>query len=184
MLVDCGMSLMIELPSGADVLDFNRRRWAEIVEDPELAKVPGKVETNRHGQVLMMPPATGGHSSRQGEIGYQLRLLLGGRALPECPISTVDGVRAADVGWYSDARFVEVDGQLVFERAPEICVEVGSPSNSKRELEEKAALYFEAGAEEVWLCQLDGRMQFFLKEGPLAGGVCSAICSDFPETIT
>jgi len=29
------------------------------------------------------------------------------------------------------------------------------------EMKEKRALYFEAGAEEVWFCRRDGRMEFF-----------------------
>ena len=48
----------------------------------------------------------------------------------------------------------------MLERAPEICVEVLSPSNSEPEMNEKRALYFEAGAHEVWICDLDGKMEF------------------------
>mgnify|MGYP001313879954 CR=1 FL=1 len=36
--------------------------------------------------------------------------------------------------------------------APEICLEILSPSNSIVEMEMKRALYFEAGAREVWEC--------------------------------
>ena len=36
-------------------------------------------------------------------------------------------------------------------RAPELCIEVVSPSNSRKELREKVAAYLEAGAEEVWI---------------------------------
>jgi Uma2 family endonuclease len=35
--------------------------------------------------------------------------------------------------------------------APEICIEVVSPSNSVKELEEKKSAYLAAGAEEVWI---------------------------------
>jgi hypothetical protein len=35
---------------------------------------------------------------------------------------------------------------IVLERAPEICVEIISPSNTESEIQEKQALYFEAGA--------------------------------------
>jgi hypothetical protein len=44
--------------------------------------------------------------------------------------------------------------------APEICIEVLSPSNSQLEMVEKRALYFEAGAAEVWTCDLDDSMTF------------------------
>ena len=36
-------------------------------------------------------------------------------------------------------------------------VEVKSASNSQAEMETKAALYVEAGAEQVWMASLDGQ---------------------------
>jgi Uma2 family endonuclease len=48
----------------------------------------------------------------------------------------------------------------VLERAPKICVEIISPSNTAAEIEEKRALYFEAGAQEGWTCGLDGELRF------------------------
>jgi Uma2 family endonuclease len=45
--------------------------------------------------------------------------------------------------------------------APEICVEVLSESNTVEEMTEKRELYREAGAEEVWLVEHDGRIRFF-----------------------
>ncbi|GAB5521337.1 MAG: hypothetical protein RhofKO_35880 [Rhodothermales bacterium] len=49
--------------------------------------------------------------------------------------------------------------------APEICVEALSPGNTGAETTEKRRLYFEAEAEEVWLCDIDGHMQFFMSDG-------------------
>ena len=58
------------------------------------------------------------------------------------------------------------------ERAPEICVEVLSPSNSKPEMEEKRALFFEAGAQEVWICGFDGKMEFYTADLSAASRLC------------
>jgi Uma2 family endonuclease len=174
------MQLLIELPSRAEQIAFNRRRWEEICRDPVLSKFQGKVESNAFGKVIMMPPAAGEHSYRQGEIAFCLRKLLGGLALPECPVSTIDGVRAADVGWYSEERFERVRGQIAFEIAPEICVEVLSPDNTGPEMVAKRNLYLEAGAVEVWLCELDGRMRFFNHDGEIGA---STLCAGFPATI-
>ncbi len=47
-------------------------------------------------------------------------------------------------------------------------------------MQEKMALYFDAGAREVWLCETDGAMKFF------AGGEsvrASKLCPDFPAQI-
>ena len=150
-----------------------------MLHDSSLAGLPFKIETNAHGNILMTPPASGSHSQRQGDMVFLLRSILGGRALPECPISTIAGVRAADVGWYSDQRFTKIAGQIAFEIAPEICVEIRSPSNSESELAEKMQLYFEAGAEEVWFCTEDGSMTFFTKASSQAAPA-STLCPAFP----
>ena len=78
------------------------------------------------------------------------------------PWGCVDGVKVIDVVWMSPvyAARLEAQNPVALERAPEICVEVLSPSNSQPEMEEKMALYFEAGAHEVWICGLDGNLRF------------------------
>jgi Uma2 family endonuclease len=177
------MQLVIDLPSREEQLAFNRQRWEELCADPELAKLPGKIESNAHGQVLMMPPASGSHSFFQRTLCRLLEAGLGGFALPECPISTLDGVRAADVGWYSEDRFSQVRGQIAFEIAPEICVEVLSPCNTSGEMVAKKKLYFEAGAVEVWLCDETGKIRFFRTEQPSQAVPQSALCPDFPSAI-
>ena len=114
---------------------------------------------------------------------FLLHEKLDGFPLPEAPISTMDGVRAADVAWYSNERFSEVKGQIAFERAPEICVEVISPRNTKAEMLKKKRLYFDAGSDEVWFCELDGTMRFFLSAAADEEADRSSICADFPTGI-
>jgi Uma2 family endonuclease len=63
--------------------------------------------------------------------------------------------------------------------APEICVEVMSDSNDWEEMEEKRALYREAGAEEIWVVTQDGEVHFFADEEMDA----STIAPDFPQQI-
>src|SRR6266567_3539288 len=140
---------------------FNLRRWAELLADRELAKVEGRIETDRHGHIIMSPLPAPSHGSFQSEIGHLLRSLMdAGRMLTECPISTADGVKAADVAWASHECMRELGDRACFPRAPEICVEVLSPSNTEAEMREKMALYFDAGAREVWLCSASGAMSF------------------------
>src|SRR5213593_1840759 len=143
-------TLTLELPPRRTQTAFNLRRWAELLADRELAKVEGRVETDRHGHIIRSPPPAPSHGSYQLEIGHRLRnLLRTGRVLTECPISTADGVKAADVAWASPGRMRELGEQVCFPRAPEICVEVRSPSNTEAEIDEKMALYFDAGARDV-----------------------------------
>lgn len=177
------MLLTIELPPRCEQLAFNRRRWLELLEDETLARLPYKIETNAYGQVLMNPPATGDHSYLQSTILLTLRELLQGQPLTECPVSTVDGVKAVDVAWYSLERFQLVKGQPAFEVAPEICVEVISPSNVSSEMKHKRKLYFEAGAREVWFCEQDGSMAYYLSESADTSASASSLCPDFPHKI-
>jgi len=48
--------LTLELPPHKTRAAFNLRRWAELLADRELAKVEGRIETDRHGHIIMSPP--------------------------------------------------------------------------------------------------------------------------------
>lgn len=174
------MSLAIQLPLRKDQTEFNLRVWERLLADPELAKITGRIETDRHGHILVSPPPGSFHSSRQSRIAILLDRMLGGRALTECPLSTSDGVKAADVAWFSEIRYARAFDPRCFLESGEIAVEVISPSNTRAEMEEKMALYFDAGAIEVWFCDEDGGMRFVGKQGPLER---SLLCPDFPTRI-
>lgn len=49
--------------------------------------------------------------------------------------------------------------------APEVCVEVLSPSNTAPEMSEKVAAYLDAGAIEVWIVREDGGVEIMRKSG-------------------
>jgi len=174
-------TLTIKLPPQKEQTDFNLRRWNDLLADPEMAKIEGRVETDRFGHVIMSPPPFSKHSRFQGRIALLLgRHMSGGEVLTECPISTADGVRAADVAWASDDCIKELGNRSCFPRSPEICVEVLSPGNIDAEIQEKMALYFDAGAQEVWLCETSGAMKFFAGTKPVP---TSKLCPDFPVKI-
>src|SRR6185436_11022345 len=119
------------------------------------------------GQVIMNPPADPAHGGKQADLTVLLsRFAPTGKVIVECPISTSEGVKVPDLVWVSKERFASIGGKSAFTAAPEICVEVLSPSNTRNEIEEKRRLYFEAGAAEVWLCEREGRLRFFLKAAP------------------
>jgi Uma2 family endonuclease len=176
-------TLTIQLPSQQEQTEFNLRRWAELLTDPKLTKLEGRVETDRYGHILMTPPPGPSHGSYQFRIGSLLdRLMNKGRVLTECPISTADGVRAADVAWASADRIRELGNRVCFPRSPEICVEVLSPGNTDSEVQEKIALYLDAGATEVWICSESGSMRFFEANTPQPQ-TASRICPHFPTRI-
>jgi len=176
-------TLTLELPAQKTQTAFNLRRWAELLANRELAKVEGRIETDRHGHIIMSPPPAPSHGSFQAKIAHLLSdLLPEGRVLTECPISTADGVKASDVAWASPECMRNLAGQVCFPRSPEICVEVLSPSNTRAEIREKMALYFDAGAQEVWECVQNGSMKFFCAAGT-DSLPASKICPGFPRRV-
>jgi Uma2 family endonuclease len=125
-------------------------RYRELCDDPRLENVPGKIEIDQWGR-LLMSPATTYHGTLQAELCHRLKASLGGRVITEASVVTADRVMVADAAWVSD-DFVRRHGfETPLTGAPEICVEVVSPSNSRRELEEKIAGYLATGAVEVWI---------------------------------
>ncbi|MBI4662414.1 MAG: Uma2 family endonuclease [Verrucomicrobia bacterium] len=175
-------SVTIELPPQATQTQFNLRRWAELLADPEVAKIEWRVETDRYGHIVVMPPPAPKHGSFQSRIAFLLQTLLpDGRTITECPISTADGVKGADVAWASPERMAELGSHSCFPRSPEICVEVRSPDNTDAEIREKTALYIDAGAKEVWVCGDSGTMSFFGMG--LSSLSASKLCPNFPRQI-
>ena len=63
------MALTLELPPQKTQTEFNLRRWAELLADPQMARIEGRVETNRYGHVIMSPPPAPSHGSYQLRIG-------------------------------------------------------------------------------------------------------------------
>jgi Uma2 family endonuclease len=152
-------------------------RWEEVCRDPSLQDLPYKIELNAWGKVEMSP-ASNRHSRLQGIIALALGTQLkDGGVLPECSILTSIGIRVPDVAWASSS-FLAAYGEITpFMRAPEICVEVISPSNVEAEIEEKKRAYLAAGAEEVWLVSEEGSIRYFGASGEKAK-------SDFPVVVT
>jgi Uma2 family endonuclease len=140
-------------------------RWAELCSDPLLRDLPGKIELNAYG-VIEMSPASNRHALKQAAISNALsQQLPNGAALVECSIATTEGVRVPDVAWASSAFLAKHGEATPFPQAPEICVEVRSPSNSDEEMALKARLFLAAGAVEVWIVSEAGTWQIFDAQG-------------------
>lgn len=178
------MNALRDLPVIKDQTAFNLDRWDELCADPFWADIDGKIETDRYGQVIMNLPAEPGHGGMQADLVYLLtQALPAGKVIVECPISTSEGVKVADTVWVSARRLAQIDGRTAFSAAPEICIEVLSPSNTRNEIEEKRRLYLEAAAKEVWICERSGRMRFFLRGAPAVAAAKSAPCPKMPTRI-
>lgn len=91
-------------------------------------------------------------------------------------------MKGCDTTWASETRYESIYDARAHREAPEICVEVLSPRNTPEEMQEKKALYFAAGAEEVWFCKVDGTMRFFFDPESEANPH-SLRCPEFPQSI-
>jgi uncharacterized heparinase superfamily protein len=82
--------------------------------------------------------------------------------LAETPVLTSDGVKVTDAAWISAASAASSKDTI-----PQPCnahqkfaSRFSLHPTPPEERAEKRALYFEAGAHEVWLCAIDGKIAF------------------------
>ena len=154
---------VIESPLSTEELAV---RYRALCDDPLYAKVPGKIEIDPWGRMVMSPPGTY-HGLLQGRLCRRLAAL-GGETFGEVPIATALGLFVPDAAWASEQFMRTHHGETPLMRAPELCLEVASPSNSRKEMREKIDAYLAAGAEEVWIVYLKTkRCEFYGKGGLL-----------------
>jgi Uma2 family endonuclease len=152
-------------------------RWEEMQRDPSLQDLPYKIELNAWGKVEMSP-ASVRHGQLQAALAAEFTRQLGdGVTVTECPILTDIGIRVPDLAWASAQFMQRHAGLSPLPRAPEICVEVLSPTNVAAEITEKTRAYLAAGAQEVWLVSEEGKIRFVDASGEKAQ-------SAFPVAVT
>ena len=151
-------------------------QWSEVINNPLLRDLPFKIELNKFGQ-LLMSPASNNHGMLQGRLaGLLSRKQPQGEVIAECSIQTSDGVKVADVAWCSTEFVAEFGYTTPYPKAPELCVEIVSPSNSREEMAGKVDLYLARGAQEVWVVYENRRIEIFthtgqIEQSRLAAGV-------------
>ncbi len=155
-------------------------QWADVLKDKSLQNLPYKIELDAKGRIVMTP-ASNQHARYQTEIAVRLtHLLRGGKVLTECSVQTLDGVKVPDVAWASNAFLKKYHYETPYPAAPEICVQVVSPSNRRAEMDEKITFYLAKGAREVWLCNEKGSVTFADHSGTLKK---SKLVPRFPSKI-
>jgi Uma2 family endonuclease len=152
-------------------------QWSEVLTDKSLSNLPYKIELNECGQIVMSP-ASNQHGFLQVEIAFFLRANKTGKVITECSIDTPKGVKVADVAWGTDEFFLKNGLVTPYQAAPELCVDILSPSNSIQEMAEKISLYLQQGAEEVWICSQDGKVTIYDTTGIMPN---STFFPDVPE---
>lgn len=141
--------------------------WTDVVTNPLLKNLPFKIELNKFGK-LLMSPTSNKHGQIRIEAGHLLMSHLPkGKVIAECSIQTPDGVKVADVAWAS-AEFIDTFAyETSYPKAPEICIEIVSPSNSKAEMLDKVSLYLAKGAQEVWIIYTNHKIKTYTHTGEM-----------------
>lgn len=110
------------------------------------------------GELITMPPPKSLHSRVARKVSLAIEAILQksgfGEALQEAgyilshdPLT----IRQPDVSVLSKTRIQSADPESYFEGAPELAVEVVSPSDSAEDLELKVRQYLQSGARQVWI---------------------------------
>ena len=112
-----------------------------------------------NGELVMSPKNNFQHGDICGELLMRLRAHAKGAKLGlVCDSSTGfwmnnRNCRAPDVSFISKARLAGLKKPTTefFKGAPDLAIEVLSPNNSRREMEERLRDFFESGAQLVWI---------------------------------
>src|SRR3954453_16684548 len=135
-------------------------RWAEVMADSTLQNLPYKIELNARGKIEMSP-ASNRHARLQARLAFEFtKQISSGEVLTECSVFTEYGVGVPHVAWASKDFLSSHGDATPFPHAPEICVEITSPSNTDDEIREKIHAYLAAGAREVWIVGEDGSIGY------------------------
>jgi Uma2 family endonuclease len=134
----------------------------QLITAEDLLRIPDdglRYELVR-GQLITMPPAGNIHGNRTMRLGWRLAQHVESNDLGVVYAaetgfkltSNPDTVRGADIAFVSRTRLEEVgDVEGYWPGAPDLAVEVISPSDTYTEVEEKVAEYLQAGAKAVWV---------------------------------
>ena len=89
----------------------------------------------------------------------------GGEMIPDAFVKIADywGYQP-DLAYYEPARVPE--GRGYYRQAPNLAVEILSPSTRRKDLMRKPAHYFPVGVEELWLVDVEERLIMAMRPGP------------------
>jgi len=133
---------------------------SELITGEELLEMPGLGPCELvEGRIVPMSPTGGEHGFIEGTVTFELKTFVNQKKLGwvltgEAGIFTKynpDTVRGADILFISKDRHPERPKRGFLKIAPELVVEIISPSNPRKEIEEKIEEYLNIGVNWVWL---------------------------------
>lgn len=152
----------------------------KLITAEEFALLPEPTDGTRlelvRGEVVAMSRPNWEHGELQVTVASLIKVFLKqnpiGRVAVESGVITERGpdtVRGPDVSFMSKERMPLGERMNRFaDQTPDLCVEVVSPSNTRRKLDEKIKEYFFTGCRIVWVLDPDERSVTVFRE-PLEG---------------
>jgi Uma2 family endonuclease len=178
------VAMVVERPLEASLPSSNELLTAEDLFS--LPRTFSRPELN-NGKLVQVPPSGGLHGLAHAAVGAVLVLYAerSGQGEVFGRLGFVfsrnpDTVRAPDVAFISTAQLRErPNSDGYYEGYPDLVVEIISPNDRMRDVEEKVQQYFDAGTRLVWLVRPeaqavmvrypDGSAQLFRGEDVLSG---------------
>ncbi|MFN8473474.1 MAG: Uma2 family endonuclease [Anaerolineae bacterium] len=116
------------------------------------------------GRIMPMSPTGDAHGETELNLGAELRAFVRERQLGRVMVGETgiyihrnpDRIRAADVLFISKERLPETTGKYL-QVAPELVVEIMSPTDLWLDVRAKIDDYFSIGVEQVWIVEPDTR---------------------------
>jgi Uma2 family endonuclease len=129
-----------------------------------------KYELNEGELLAVSPSPRLVHNRVRDEIGFRLREFVRSHQLGEVTMETdfklAEGsIRIPDVAFVRADRLLGIDPRQRLEGAPDLAVEVASPSDDPDDLVLKAQQYLTAGARAVWIIYPEARLAYLYKPG-------------------
>jgi Uma2 family endonuclease len=150
-------------------VDLKRLTYADYLALPEMKARYSIVD----GELVMAAAPTTEHQRCILELALKLTPVVRERRLGEVFIAPVDIVirrdplrtRQPDLLFISNARR-HIIGRQVIEGGPDLVIEILSPSNTRRELEEKLRDYQSINVRETWIVATQGQTVEVLQLSP------------------
>jgi len=159
----------------AELLDDRQTRSeaslpaSRLMRLDEFVRRPNPIDGSREelvaGKVFTMPPPRFRHGQIQVNVAVLLKAFVKrtkqGQVVTETGLITrrdPDSVRGPDVAYWSCERLpLDAEVEVYPDVAADLCVEVLSPNERPRDVQQKLHEYFECGVRMVWVVDPDAR---------------------------
>lgn len=152
---------------------------AALVTFAEFEQLPDPLNAHRlelhHGEVVLVPPPKHRHKTIERHLRRELEATAGDAGVVETEVGfralPDNEWRVADVAFVSKQRWQSISPDGYLQGAPELVIEILSPSNTASEMLDREQICLENGSVEFWVvdpmrCQVrvstrDGRSEIY-----------------------